>query len=211
MTDDGYNASLFRPQGGEALVLGSASRLTLASGAVVSTADGTGSAGHVSVTAAEFGCGSVHHTRVTLEDSPILMMVEAAIVGYGSLKLYDMPAGAIYMIGATANLTCARAGTDIAEAYDGDFSVGSTYADNDATLSTTEQNIIPTTATPQAVAGATTAKGQSTAVENAVINGTSVAVDVYLNFLIDIADITDNEPITVNGTVDMFWINLGDY
>jgi len=211
MTYEEYNANVVRPQGGEELIIASGGKLTLKSGAVIATADGVGAAGTY-VTAAERGIAAVHHTRLTLTNAVVPVVVEALAVGYGSIKIYDMPAGAILFLGAVANLTCARVGTDIAEDYDGDFGIGTAAADNDAgPLATTEQNIIPNTATPQAVAGATTAKGQSTAAENIVVNGTTTAVDVFLNMLVDIADISGDDGITVNGTIDLIWVNLGDY
>ena len=211
MTYEDHNAAAARPPGAEELIIASGGRLTVASGGVVATADGVGAVAHSSVTAEECGCGAVHHTQLTLSGSPVLMLVEAVTVGWGSLKLYDMPAGAIQFLGAVANLTVERFGTEISATFDGDFGIGTVAADNDASLATTEQNIIPTTATPQAVAGATTAKGQSTAAESIVVKGTTTAVDVYLNLLVDIADISDADGLTVNGTIDLFWINLGDY
>lgn len=211
MSNEEYLGKIIRPQGGEELIIENGAQLTIQSGAVIETADGVGAVAGTGVAVTELGIHPVHHTQFTLTNVNIAITLEASVVGYGGLKIYDMPSGAIYVVGATANLTCARVGTGLAEAYDGDFGVGTVTASNNNSLSSTEQNIIPTTATPQAVAGATTAKGQSTATENAVIDGTSTAMDVYLNFLVDLADISATDAITVNGTINLFWINLGDY
>ena len=81
-------------------------------------------------------------------------------------------------------------------------------------MSSTEDNLLPSTATPQAVTSATTAKGQSTSAENIVVDGTSTAMDVYLNILVDDADqdvTTTPCNIICNGTITLHWTNLGDY
>lgn len=104
--------------------------------------------------------------------------------------------------------------TGIVAAWDGDFGLGTTIADNTAALESTEQDIIASTATPQAVAGATTAKGFSTVIQAAALNGLSSAKEVYLNFLIDDADHNigaDASKLVVNGTITLTWINLGHY
>ena len=93
--------------------------------------------------------------------------------------------------------------------------LGTVTATSDATLATTEQNLIPTTATPQASASATTANAQSTATESgAIFDGTTTPVDVYLNLLVDDADhdVTGTATnIIVNGTITLYYANLGDY
>ena len=122
-----------------------------------------------------------------------------------------MPAGNIVVLGAVSDLALTLSAAGVNADWDGDFGVGTVTASNNATLSSTEQNIIPTTATPQAVSSATTADGESTAV--AVIDGTATAADIYLNFLVDDADhdVTSTPTnIVVNGTLKLFWMNLGD-
>jgi hypothetical protein len=62
-----------------------------------------------------------------------------------------------------------------------------------------------------AVAGATTAKGVSTAA--ATLDGTDTAVDLFLNFLVDDTDhdvTTTPANLIVSGTITLHWINLGD-
>lgn len=93
--------------------------------------------------------------------------------------------------------------------FDGDFGVGTVTAGNNNALATTEQNIIPTTATAQAVAGATTALGINAAAI-APLDGTSTPVDIFLNFLIDDADQDGGGVLLVSGTLTIHWINLGD-
>lgn len=175
---------------------------------------GLGAANGTGVSVVENGDGVVHKTVITLANHAVALADEAGVVAYGGSKIYDMPAGAIYFLGATADLDMTKSSAGVNADWDGDFGIGTVTASNNATLATTEQNIIPTTATPQASAGATTANGQSTSTENAVVDGTSTAVDVYLNFLVDDADhdvTTTACNLIANGTITIHWINLGDY
>lgn len=164
------------------------------------------------LTLADEGFGGLRKYTFTFDDVAVTMADEAGVVGYGGLKIMDFAAGAILVLGAVADLDLTKSSAGINDTWDGDFGVGTVTASNNATLASTEQNIIPTTATPQAVSGATTANGQSTGV--AFLDGTSTAVDVYLNFLVDDADhdITGTAAnIIVNGTLTIWAINLGDY
>lgn len=185
-------------------------------GTVVATFDGdVGTANGTGVKAQNLGSGSVIKTIITCTDLTVALTDEAGVVAYLGHKLYDMPAGAIHFMGATANLALTKSSAGVNDDWDGDFALGTVTASNNATLATTEQNLIPTTATPQASSGATTATGQSTATEaGTIINGTSTAMDVYLNILVDDADhdVTSTPcNLIINGTITILWANLGDY
>lgn len=171
-------------------------------------ANGTG----VSVT--EYGAGPIHFTKFTLTDLAVALTDVASTVAHGSHKLYDFPAGAILILGAVADLDVTKSSAGVNATWDGDFGLGTAAAAGDATLTTTEDDVIPTTATPQAVSGVTTANGQSTASENVVHDGTTTPKDLYLNVLVDDAD--HNVAGTAcnlifNGTVNVAWVLLGDY
>ncbi len=161
----------------------------------------------------ENGHGPFQRTIITLASLPISMTDEAGVVAYGSAKVYDMPAGNILILGAVQDLTVVKSGAGINADFDGDVGLGTTAAGNNNALATTEQNIIPTTPTPQAVAGATTADGINAAAI-APLDGTATAVDVYLNFLIDDGDqdITGGgaSSLLISGTITITWVNLGD-
>lgn len=182
--------------------------------AALKNSAGAGAANGTGVAATEYGDGSFHRTVLTFTDHAIALADQATVVAYGGSKVYDMPAGAILFLGAVADLDLTKSSAGVNADWDGDVGVGTVTASNNATLSSTEQNIIPTTATPQAVAGATTANAQSTATENAVVNGTATPVDVYLNLLVDDADhdVTGTPcNLIINGTLTIYWVNLGDY
>jgi hypothetical protein len=164
------------------------------------------------LTVTEEGAGPIHKTVLTFDDVAFALVDEAGVVAYKGTKVYDMPAGNILVLGATADLALTKSSAGVNADWDGDFGVGTVTASNNSTLSSTEQNIIPTTATPQAVAGATTAKGINAAAI-APLDGTATAIDIYLNFLVDDADhdVTSTPcNLVVNGTLTIHWIQLGD-
>ena len=160
------------------------------------------------------GVGPFCKTVLKFTDVAIALVDEAGVVAYKGTKVYDFPAGAISVLGAHADLALTKSSAGVNATWDGDFSLGTVTASNNATLSSTEQNLIPTTPTPQAVAGVTTAKGVATATEAfKVLDGTATAIDAYLNFLVDDADhdVTGTPcNLIVNGEVTIFWYNLGD-
>jgi hypothetical protein len=157
---------------------------------------------------------SVQKTVLTLTDTEITLTDNAGVVAYGGLKVYDFPAGHVLFLGAMADLTMTKSSAGVNADWDGDFSLGTVTATNNATLSSTEASFIPSTATPQASSGATTAKGASTSTEaGTVFDGSATATDVYLNFLVDDADhdVTGTAcNLIANGTITLHWINLGD-
>lgn len=184
-----------------------------ANGSSVATADSPVTA--VSgATVKDYALGGLHYTTVTFADVDFPLTDEAGTVAYGGLKILDLPAGYIRFMGCVSDIDLTKDAAGVNDDWDGDFGIGTVTASNNATLASTEQNILPTTATPQASSGATTANGVSTATEHAVIiDGTSTAADVYFNILVDDADHDVTSTATnliLNGTVNLLWANLGD-
>lgn len=181
----------------------------------IRTETGVGTAAD-GITVTEHGDKYHHTTVLTLANFPVLMEDEAGVAAHGGAKLYDFPEGAISIRGIVSNLAVTKtvATGVISDTFDGDFAVGTATAGAGATLTGTEADILPSTATPQAVAGATTAKGQSTATQHVVHDGTTTAIDAYLNFAIDDADhdIGVATPNLYNtGTITILWDWMGDY
>ena len=165
--------------------------------------------------AAEYAAlGSVKKVVLRLTDHAVTMVDEAGVVAYGSSKIFDFDEGHIIFVAAIADLDLTLSAAGINATWDGDMGLGSAAAGNDGTLSSTEQDFIPTTATPQAVASVTTANGVSTATESGVFHdGSTTAKDMYLNLLVDDADhdVTSTPTnIIVNGTVEIYYYDLGD-
>jgi hypothetical protein len=160
----------------------------------------------------ETGAGPYRQTVLTFADVAFSLVDEAAVVAYAGKKVYDFPEGVIKVFGAVANLAIEGSSAGVNDTFDGDFGLGTVTASNNNTLASTEQNIIPTTATPQAVAKATTAKGLNAA-DIAPLDGTGTAIDLFLNFLVDDADqdvTTTPADLVVNGTIVINWMVLGD-
>lgn len=164
----------------------------------------------------EGGAHGFRQTTFRFTAAPFALVDEAGVVAYVGKKIYDFPAGNILIFGATADLTVGKSSAGVNADWDGDFSLGTVTASNNATLSSTEQNIIPTTPTPQATgtgnAATTTAKGINTAAI-APLDGTATAIDLYLNLLVDDADhdVTGTAcNLLLTGTVTVTWCNLGD-
>lgn len=175
---------------------------------------GVGAAAGTGVVAVETGFGNFKTTTLTLTNTPVVMADNAGVTAYGSLQIYDFPQGYIYMQSALSDLALTLSAAGINADWDGDIGLGTVAADNTATpLATTEQNIIPNTATPQAAASATTGDAVSTATEHAIHDGTSAAKEVYLNLLVDDADhdVTSTPTnIICNGTIVLNWLFMGD-
>lgn len=173
-----------------------------------------GSPNGTGVSAKQYGGQAVQKTVISLVNAAVVLADNAGVVAYGSLKVYDMPEGLFLFLGAVADLALTKSSTGVNADWDGDVSLGTVAANNGATLATTEQNLIPTTSTPQAVSGVTTGDCKSTSTESGVIfDGTGTAVDVYLNLLVDDADhdVTGTAcNLIVNGTITILWANLGD-
>ncbi len=176
---------------------------------------GTGAAAGSGVVAAEDGHGRIHLTTLTLTNTPVVLADEAGVIAHGGLKIYDLPAGAVQVLGAVSDLDLTLSAAGVNADWDGDVALGTVTASNNNTLASTEANFIPSTATPQAAASATTANAQSTITQaGTVIDGTTTAADVYLNLLVDDADHTVGATptnIICNGTVKLVWVQLGDY
>lgn len=177
------------------------------------SADQTGNAG-----GAAAGSGAVAgnspgdgltKTVITLTNFTIPLVDNAGVDAHGGAKFYDFPAGVIQIDNAHTALAVTKSSAGVNADWDGDFSLGSVVAAVDATLTGTEANIIPTTATPQAVAGVTSANGDmTTPLRLGTLAG---ALDAYLNVLVDDADhdVTGTPcNLIFNGTITMWWRNL---
>ena len=132
--------------------------------------------------------------KLTLTNTPLVLADEAGVVAYGALKIADMPAGAMLILGAVLDLDLTKSSAGVNADWDGD---------------------IASTVTPQASGGATTGNAYSATLESGnVFDGTSSAVDVYLNILVDDADHNvSGTPCNIicNGTLKLSYILLGDY
>lgn len=161
--------------------------------------------------------GVTHKTVLTLANTPLPIVSVTTGNGVGGVKLYTMPVGWIKFLGATSNLSLSIAAGKQADFTDatpeGDLGVGTVAPANADALGTdaTDDNICT-------AAAFTCSSYADTSIvlppeADLLVNGTSTAVDVYLNGLVDAADIDDDvtTEVLVSGTITFFWQNLGDY
>ncbi len=173
---------------------------------------GVGAKNGATVSVSETGNDVVHRTTITLTDTPVTA-ANTTGVSFGGVKIYDMPAGRVLVLGATVgaltfDLTDDGNVTPIDGADGGDIAFGTTVA-GDGTLTGTDVDIIPShSIDPISGGSAGAALGAS-----AVFDGTSTAVDIYLNVLIDDADVADtaSDVLLVSGVLNLVWVDLGDY
>jgi hypothetical protein len=155
------------------------------------------------------GGGNVQQV-LTFKDVTLAMIDNAGVGAHTSIKFFSFDKGQINITGCVANLALTKSSAGVNATWNGDFGVGSVACDNSNSLSSTEQNVIATTATPAAVAGVSSAKGKLTAA--ALIDGSVTAVDLFLNLLVDDADqdVTGTPcNLIVNGTITLTYANQG--
>lgn len=132
-------------------------------------------------------------------------------VGFGSVALGSFPEGFILLLGAQmVDLVLTGNGTGHVNDFDGDFGIG-TIAASDGTLSGNDENIIV-----EAALGAATANvspnldaGNAT---TAIIDNSANDQDLYLNLLIDDADISadDVDFVVTTGGLWLVYTMIGD-
>ena len=146
---------------------------------------------------------------IKLTNLVIPMVDQAGVVAFGSVKLYDFAKGRMKISSAVLDLTLQRTTAGINTLWDGDISLGTVAAAGDATLTSTEANILASTFTPQAVGGVSTVAGANTTSQ--ILDGSATALDVYLNLLVDDTDhdiTTTPGNIVANGTVVLIYENI---
>jgi hypothetical protein len=147
---------------------------------------------------------------VTFVNAVVPLVDNPGVGASGSFNFFTFAAGQINIIGAVANLALTKSSTGVNATWNGDFGVGTVAADNSATLTATEQDVIASTSTPAAVAGATTAKGKLATAD--LVDGSVTPVELFLNLLVDDADqdvTTTPCNLIVNGTITLTYANNG--
>ena len=149
--------------------------------------------------------------KVTIPVRSLSVSVADGAPGFGTSVIAGLPQGNILFLGAVAYLQFQTADADVTATFDGDFSIG-TAPTADNALAGSEVDIVPSTAF-----GAATAKlspvirGVSTdALGGLIIDNTASTLELNLNVLIDDAAISGAAVFTVNGTVDLVYVVMGD-
>lgn len=156
------------------------------------------------VTAAE-GKSNIHATTLTLASVTLTTTDNGTNGASGNLKVYDLPSGNIVILGAAGSLTLTGGG-GVASNSAVVLSVGSVAAGADATLSSTEANIVPSTAaTLSSSAGSCNMLSTGVAVLDGV---TSAAADIYLNAAMPDAGSSGDGSLVFSGNLVIDWLNL---
>lgn len=191
-------------ESGGSLVLDSGHTLTI-NGSAVSL--GTGITAGSMTTVSEAGA-IVRESTITLSSDTVAMTDATTNGCHGSLLIGTFPVGGVSVLGCRGTFSSIEAGAGgVGDAASLVISVGSaTVGTDNATLTTTEANILPSTA-------ATLSSGKNTTVDAATtagcfLNGASSAAKIYLNFAVPDADSSGNDTITVSGTVKLQWLGL---
>ena len=178
----------------------------LVTGAEVGTVSGTG------ITVVERGSGIFHETIFTITAHALTVTDSGANGGHGSQKIYDFPEGHIKVISGHANVTVFSAqGTAAADSGVFDIALGTTAtATDNEELATTEQDIVTK------IEGTLDGSGDlSSAVSNIdstdeTFDGSTTAIDLFLNAAITAATISATEVFDVTAVVTVYWVNAGD-
>lgn len=171
------------------------------------------------VIADELGNSVLHQTLLSFQALPVTTGNTTGI-SFGSKRVYDFPGGLLWVPSVTAyfNLitfnTVAGVSGDIGGGGSGDYSLGTTPAD-DGTLTAADVDLLPSSAMLDPfVAGVGSSNAGSKLAAAAFFDGTSSAKSMYLNCLIDDADVSDaasGDNVYFTGWVRATWIWLGDY
>ena len=151
----------------------------------------------------EYGAGAVRQTVFTFTNQRFTL-ADLGTTGAGGTKIMDLPEGNILFLGGVLRATIVDA-----EGTTGNITlaVGTVTAAADATLTSTEANIVPVTS---ATAEGAVASAVNTAV--AFADGTTTPVDIFLNALSsgDPTAVATANGFTITGTLTVTWLNLGD-
>lgn len=157
---------------------------------------------------------------------PISATVTAAAagagVGFGTVVIGAMPEGNVLLLSAGGYFNFSSASANLTATWGGNFGVGSTTTAAGA-LTTTEVNIIASSAIANSVAkvsngnrgllaGSNAAANTFTASPPVLINNVAKGVNLNFNIAANAADITDatSAAVVVTGYLDIVFMVLGD-
>lgn len=194
--------------------LGVTGALTL--GALPLTTSGVGAIVANKATAVEYGDGVLHQTVLTLTLTGATHDIDLAGDADNSkgVKVYDFPAGRIHILGATVNASVTVNDAFNASTNDTFYlSVGSvdgTQAAN-GDLTSTEADLIPRTTLDTESNATLTLPWKNALAAAAQFDGTTNALDVFVNAAVANASTTKAVTVAITGTLTLTWLNLGDY
>ena len=169
------------------------------------------------VTAYEHGDSIVRKTVLECNALIVTISDDAGVAQYGGVKVYDFPEGMLLCKGFRVSgiLTAGTTGTFI-DNWDGDVALGTATATTGATLTGTEADLMQSVAVSAGASdkdGVVTAASIATALTESGArwdDGSTTAIDMFLNFVIDDDATHTAGTATFNGTIEFNWEMLGD-
>lgn len=166
------------------------------------------------VSVREFGNETRRKTVLTITDLPLTVPnATAGLQGIGA-KIYDFPEGRINIDAACASIA-EKTASVILDTLNGGatckFGVGTTVGVN-ATLATTEQDIVPVTSiTSSTVINVAGAAARAVLAAGAAFDGATAAKAAFLNFSVPTdGDLDADASVKLSGTVVIVWTPLAD-
>ena len=161
--------------------------------------------------------GAAARQDIVRRDIPIrnlaVTMTDATTAGsWGTAVVAGLPQGNILILGAVlSGMQLVKGNANLIDAFVATLALGSAPT-ADATLASGEVDIIPATAQSAAASGTLSgARAASTATQNGVIlDNTDGSLELNLNVTVPDASSTANSSFTVNGTLHIAYIVLGD-
>lgn len=156
--------------------------------------------------------GVLKQTEIVFDGHTLTVTDSGANGGHASRTLFTCPVGNTLILGAYAELTLTEATANIGDTASIVAAIGTTAtATDNATLTTTEANIVASTAFTL-VSSTKTAEMISTDSElPATFDGTSTAIAPKLNVAIPAGDISADGDLTIDGTILITWMSLGPF
>lgn len=190
--------------------------IDLTSSPEVQTSLGIGSVPSVTgeIAAVEYGNSLMHKTVLYLNNVNVNVVSVTTGNGVGGTKIYDFPEGYIQMHGCVTNLGIGvLTQADFTDGTpEGDIGIGTAAPANADALGSdaTDDNFATATAFTMAAYVASDVNCPPEASAN--YDGSSTPIDMYLNALVDAADIDDDTTgeLLFTGTVTFLWSNIGD-
>lgn len=149
--------------------------------------------------------------KVTVPVRALTLNVADGAPGFGTAVIGSLPQGNLLYLGAVSYMQFATADADVTATFDGDYSIGTT-ATADNVITGSDADIVPS-----AAMGAATAKlspvvrsASTDALGGMVIDNTDGSLELNLNVIIDDAAISGAAAFTVEGSVEIAYIVLGD-
>jgi len=134
-------------------------------------------------------------------DGATLIIDGSSGAGWGAAKLYDFPTGHVTIFNVELDGLDIIPGTGMDVADGGDISLGSSGTD-DNSLAGTEINVLASTSFDPV---GTATDFNAGALCPVWLDGSSTAADLYLNMLVDDADISALVTNTFDGVVTIYW------